>query len=151
MLSFLLLYMSCSSQDILLDSASSKEPITPVSDQNEFLIFVGGETRFIIEGSFVEASLPDETNQIDIIFGTYSTASTLEIYLFENDSPEAIWGKELSGETAAIYNYVQECFSGCTTKIIGKALHTQGSEDITLKLEARTSREEGQIQISPLY
>ena len=148
---FLLFYISCSSQDIHLDSASSKEPITPVADQDEFLIFVGGETRFIIEGSFIEASIPDETNQIDIIFGTYSSASTLEIYLFENDSPEAIWGKELSGETAAIYNYIQECSSGCTTKVIGKALHTQGSEDITLKLEVRSSREEGQIQISPLY
>ena len=60
----------------------------------------------------------------------------LEIYLFENDSPEAIWGKELS-ERVAIYNYIQECL-GCTTKIVGKALHTQGSEDITLKLEARS-------------
>ena len=151
MLYFIFFYISCSSQDIYHDSGSSKEIINPVSDQNEFLILVEGEARFIIEGSFIEESIQEETNQIDMIFGTYSTASTLEIYLFENDSPEAIWGKELTGETAAIYNYIQGCSSGCTTKIIGKALHSQGSEDITLKLEVRSSREEGQIQIAPLY
>ena len=143
--------MSCSSQDIHLDSASSQEIINPISDQDEFLISVSEEARFIIEGNFVEDSVQVETNQIDMIFGTYSTASTLEIYLFENDSPEPIWGKELSGETAVIYNYTQECSTGCTTKVIGKAIHTQGSEDIILKLEVRSSREEGQIQIAPLY
>ena len=148
---FIFFYIACSSQDIYHDSGSSKEIINPVSDQNEFLISVGGETRFIIEGSFIEESVQEGTNQIDMIFGTYSNDSTLEIYLFENDSPDPIWGKELSGETAAIYNYIQDCSSGCTTKVIGKALHTQGSEDITLKLEVRSSREEGQIQITTLY
>ena len=147
----LFFYISCSSQDIYHDSGSSKDIINPVSDQHDFLISVGGETRFIIEGSFVEGLNQEDTNQIDVIFGSYSTDSTLQVYLFENDSPEAIWGKELSGETAAIYNYIQECSSGCTTKIIGKALHTQGSEDISLKLEVRSSQEEGQLQIAPLY
>ena len=151
-MTFLYLFnLSCSPEGIHHDSATSKEPIVPVSDQDEFLLTVGNEIRFIIEGDFGEATNQDETNQVDIIFGSYSISSTLEIYLFENNSPEAIWGKELSGETAGIYNYTQECSSGCTTKLIGKALHTQGSEDITLKLEVRSSREEGQLQIAPLY
>ena len=117
-------------------------------------IFLSGyspvfSSRFsTILGNF---SATSDENQIEIIFGSYSSSSAAEIYLFEDNSEEAIWGSELVGENATVYQMNQECNDGCSIKLIGKALHTQGEETITLKLEVRSSLEEGQMLISTLY
>ena len=149
MLTILFFFLACVSTDSFDSGASvHSNIISPLSDQKEFLLFPDNEVRFLIEGDF---SATDQTNQIDIIFGSYSISSSLEVYLFENNNEEAIWGKELLGENAGVFTMTQDCIEGCSLQIIGKALHTQGMEDITLKLEVRSSLEEGQLLISTLY
>jgi hypothetical protein len=139
--------LACTSQNLINDSGKTTEIITPLSTQETFVLSVGEEYRFIIEGNFDPS---EQVNQVDVIFGSYSASSTIEVYLFENNSEEAIWGKELTGETAGVYSSTQDCISGCNIGFIGKALHTQGTEDVTLKVEVRSALEKGQIQITPL-
>ena len=73
-MSLLPFYICPALHKIFFDSASSNP--SPQFQIKMSFDLVGGETRSIIEGSSVETSLPDETNQIDIVFGTYSTASS---------------------------------------------------------------------------
>ena len=149
MLTFVFFFSACLSTDSLDSGISiTSNIISPLSAQKEFLLFPNNEVRFLIEGDFAATS---ESNQIDIIFGSYSISSSVEVYLFENNNEEAIWGKELLGENAGVFTTTQDCSSGCSLQIIGKALHTEGMEDITLKLEVRSSVEEGQLLISTLY
>ena len=148
MLTFFFFFSACFTNNKIDSSTPSSNITAPLSDQKEFTLSPNTEVRFLIEGIFSPAS---QSNQTDIVFGSYSTSSILEIYLFENNNEEAIWGRELSGENAAIFTSTQDCVQGCSLQIIGKALHTQGTEDITLKIEVRSSLEEGQILISTLY
>ena len=149
MLTFFCFLFSCSLNNSNDSGNSLKSAIiNPISAQKEFILSPSDEIRFLIEGDFVPST---QTNQIDIIFGSYSSSSTIEIYLFENNNEEAIWGKELSAENSGVFTSTLDCVEGCSLQFVGKALHTQGTEDIKLKLEVRSSLEEGEFLISNLF